>query len=841
MLRRLRRSALILAAAILAFNASASDSLAPWASNTQPGDAPKNHVEQIVGAGGEKHTYVVVHGGTMDGTNCRTPMGTGMNREGAIEQSWQSNRAVRMENVGQTDVVDPWLSDGRNNFRNIKEIVASVVTPGMSDGEKARALWYQQIQHRYHSSAGGEDLGDPVKVFNIYGLNPCGKDAMMMGGLWKQVGLKGAPVRLVGHAIAQVNYDGGWHVMDGDLGMIYLLRDNETLASDRELARDHDLVKRTHTMGLLVDDSRMRDERTAAMFVSEEPIQGSRACKTDTTMQMTLRPGEALVWRWGHLKPARHMSPSQFLYPDNICNGLWEYRPDFGGEVWKKGAMKVENVVSGPEGLAAENGKTGTVVWKITSPYAFVGGHLETEASGARLAVSSDGAKWTDVAKSNFDKFFPLEGNPYYQYQLRCELPAGAKLKRLAVINDLQMALLALPEMTVGENRFTYSDTSSGERKVRITHEWVERSTSKPPEAPEAVYPPDGGQAEGTDFAFRWSVPKDPDSDKITDYHFMLANRQDMRWPLSTNFEKLISRTADKGKAQYTLPSTGLLTGGKTYYWRVQAKDEKGVWGPWSKTFSFTPNAPNYPVDIALNYDKDKGIGVLKWKANPIGEKPVKYRVYGSDEKGFSVSDVPYQVSIGASKELKPEFPANFIAETTTTELAVMGDGVELPNTNKTYYRVVAVDAQGKRSGPSDYATAPRPTIYGKPATQAKVGVQYHGQLQANRSLGDLRLRMVNGKETANYWDIEKPKFAIEQGPPAPAPPAWLKIDPATGVLSGTPDAAGKFDVAVTVTIDQEVRKLDDNTLGWGQEKVISTSTERVGSATRKYSIEISR
>ena len=220
----------------------------------------------------------------MDGTNCRSPMGCGMNREGAIEQTWQSNRAVRMENVGQTDVVDPWLSNGRNNFRNIKEIVASAVTPGMSDGEKARALWYQQIQHRYHSSAGGEDLGDPVKVFNIYGLNPCGKDAMMMGGLWKQVGLKGAPVRLVGHAIAQVHYDGEWHVMDGDLGMIYLLRDNETLASDRQLARDHDLVKRTHTMGILVDDSRMRDERAAAMFVSEEPIQGSRACKEDTTM-----------------------------------------------------------------------------------------------------------------------------------------------------------------------------------------------------------------------------------------------------------------------------------------------------------------------------------------------------------------------------------------------------------------------------------------------------------------------------------------------------------------------------------------------------------------------------
>ncbi len=529
------------------------------------------------------------------------------------------------------------------------------------------------------------------------------------------------------------------------------------------------------------------------------------------------------------------MSPKQFLYPDNICNGLWEYRPDFGGEVWKNGAMKVENVASGPEGLVAADGKTGTVVWKITSPYALVGGRLETEGSGAKFAVSPDGKKWMDITGSNFDKFFPLEGNPYYQYQLRCEFPAGARLKRLAVINDLQMALLALPEMTVGENSFTYTDKSADERKVRITHEWVERSTSKPPEAPEGIYPPDGGQAEGTDFAFRWSVPKGLDGDKITDYHFVLANRQDMRWPLSTNFEKLISRTADKGKPQYTLPSTGLLTGGKTYYWRVQAKDQKGVWGPWSKTFSFTPKAPNYPLDVALSYDSDKGIGILKWKANPIGEKPVKYRVYGSDEKGFSASDVPSKVAVGTSKELSPEFPANFIAETSETELAVMGDGIEAPSANKTYYRVVAVDAQGKRSGPSDYAAAPRPTIYGRPATQAKVGTEYRYQLQANRSLGDLRLRMVGNKETANYWDIEKPRFAIEKGP------AWLKIDPATGLLSGMPDTAGKVDVAVTVTIDQEVRKLDDSRLGWGVEKVISTSTERVGSATRRFSIEVSR
>src|SRR6516164_9711599 len=134
--------AAILSAALL--TAGGSDTaLEPWASKATPSDAAKSHVENISTA---EHKYTVVHGGTMDGTNCRSPMGCGMNREGAIEQTWQSNRAVRMENVGPTDVVDPWLFNGRNNFRNIKELVAAEVTPGMTDGEKARALWFQQIQ-----------------------------------------------------------------------------------------------------------------------------------------------------------------------------------------------------------------------------------------------------------------------------------------------------------------------------------------------------------------------------------------------------------------------------------------------------------------------------------------------------------------------------------------------------------------------------------------------------------------------------------------------------------------------------------------------------------------------
>src|SRR5438045_7406723 len=132
--------------------------LAPWGSNHHPTDVPKRHVEQIAGG---RHAYTVIQAGTMDGTNCRSPVGVGMSDGPAIQQTWESNRAVRLENVGETNVVNPWLFNGRNSFRNLDEIVSSAIDPSMTDREKAFALYFQEIRHRYHSGGDNKELGDP--------------------------------------------------------------------------------------------------------------------------------------------------------------------------------------------------------------------------------------------------------------------------------------------------------------------------------------------------------------------------------------------------------------------------------------------------------------------------------------------------------------------------------------------------------------------------------------------------------------------------------------------------------------------------------------------------------
>ena len=164
----------------------------PWGMDADPTDVPKSHVQEITVAA---QTYNVRQGGTMDGRSCRTPMGVGMNSEGAFFQTWEFNRSVRMENVGETDVVNPWLSNGRNDFRNVAEIVQSAITPDMTDAEKAFAIWFQEIQHRHHSGGDNNELGDPVKVFNVYGFNTCGNDSICLGTLWKQAGFRTAPAR----------------------------------------------------------------------------------------------------------------------------------------------------------------------------------------------------------------------------------------------------------------------------------------------------------------------------------------------------------------------------------------------------------------------------------------------------------------------------------------------------------------------------------------------------------------------------------------------------------------------------------------------------------------------
>ena len=839
-----RLFACIVVVSIAGFAAFAKGANEPWASKSDPTDVPKSHVQEVTTA---PFTYNIMQGGTIDGKMCTSLPGVWE----PFEQTWESNRSIRMENVGSANVIHPWLTIGPIDFFS-QQTIANSVTKGLTtDREKALAIFYFYVTHRFHKACGGTSgaQGDATQAMNIFGFNTCGDSTLCIADL---VGKAGVPdcafSHHPGHCVPQVFFDGKYNTLDGDMATFMLLRDNRTLANEVDLVRDHDLIKRVHQYGILGPSNRLLNEDYAACYTWEGDTIWKIKGWAHQHMGMILRPHEAMEWRWGHEKPVKYhgdVSGHPPFAPDSVCNGLWEYAPDFRNDAqWRAGAT-VTDIVNQDGVLTAKDGGTGTILWTMKSPYAFIGGALAVTGQGYAFEVGFTDAK--DWRKKNFTPLAtPAEFDGQFQgraamaveYWLKCTLKGDASLSAIHIKNDIQTAPLAMPSMTVGDNRFTYlehpsSSGSSNARNLKITHHWMETSRTRPPGASEAaVYPADGSQTDGTDVVFQWKPAADPDGDAITDYHFQLSDRSDMRWPLSPNFEKYISRTPDKGKAQYTLPRPGLLTPGVLYYWHVKAKDAKGVWGPWSATWSFTAEGPAYPVNVALKFNAGAGIGTLTWSANPLGRAPAKYRVYGSDEKGFTVQDEPYEVRLGMTKELINPFPANFVAEVAGTSLDVVGVGNSLPNANKAYYRMVAVDEKGKRSGDSDYIEAPRPFIFSTPVTAAPAGQPYSYQVKAIRSIGDLTSRLeAKPKPGPNFWKIEALTFALTQKP------AWMSIDAKTGLITGTPDGTGGT-VIVSVTLAKEHRLVHDNEGGgicWGNEWGKSRTYETLGPVTQQF------
>ncbi|MFC1634193.1 putative Ig domain-containing protein [Planctomycetota bacterium] len=816
---------------------------APWASDTDPLDVARSHVQDITVS---PSTYSIVQDGTMDGKMCTTLPGVWE----PCEQTWESNRSIRMENIGTSNVVNPWLKIGPIDFFSQQTIADSVVKGLSTDREKALAISYFYITHRYHKGNGDNGAqGDVSQAINVFGFNTCGNSTLCISDLLDKVGVRDCIFsHCPGHVVPQVFFDGKYNTLDGDMATFMLMRDNHTLANELDLVRDHDLIKRVHQYGIMSPMNPLKNNEDYAQYYTWE---GNTTVQLDGwawwNMSMVLRPHEAIEWRWGHETPVKYhgdMAGYPPIVPDTIYNGLWEYAPDFNNDSqWRAGAT-VTNITNEGGVLTATEEGTGTVLWHMKAPYQFVGGALSALGDGYIFEVGFLDAKdWRKkvftplVMLAEFDGKFEGRTADTREYWLRCTLTGKASLNAINIKNDIQMAPLAMPSMTVGDNKFTYlehTDDKTGAnaaRNLRITHTWIERSKTRPPKAPTSpVYPVNGGESDGTDVAFRWNTATDPDGDAITDYHFQLSDRREMRWPMSPNFDKYISKTSDKGNTRYTLPRPGLLTHGKTYYWHVKAKDSNGVWGPWSETWSLIAQGPAYPIDVAMKYDADTRTGTLTWSANPTGKPPVKYRVYGSDELGFTVHDTPYEVKLGETTELASPFPANFVAEVTETYLDVIGVGNPLPNANKAYYRVVAVDGNDNRSGDSDYVEAPRPFIYSTPVVDAPAGRAYSYQVKAIRSIGDLRRRdNVKLKPGAKFWKIERLTFSLTQKP------SWMSINTDTGLITGTSDRTGET-VIVSATLTKEHRLVHDkNNIMWGNEYEQSKTYETVGPVTQQF------
>ena len=565
-----------------------------------------NTKKQVETVDSSHYTYAIDMGGKIDGLMTRDPIGYW-----AYDQYWEPNVRVTMENIGDTPVVNPWLQRvGTIDTRTLQSIVDSIVKPGMSDKEKARRIWEFEINHRFHATTQDDEVADVVKRVNVYGYTLCYDESKVISDVWRAAGLKVRKGYPNGHSLAEVYYDGGWHELDSDESIISLLRDNETIASESQIVADHDLMKRTHTYGVLAPDNKLDDEGGAALIFWEGERSGEQPSVTKHTMDFTLRPGESITWAW-NLAGLYHAMQVNFV-PNSKDPDLWNkrwrviahvmdgdttYAPDLSKQSMLH-YLQTEGVEQRNPGKFGDGlyltGGTGTVDVPVNSAYPVVGGRLivdlarqNVDADSIAISISFDGGKtWKDVQTSfasDYDRmyvdlnpFFPKTDPARYDYVLRFTLQSHSDkpevaLKGFTLHSTLEMAPLAMPGVVLGENHFIFSDDSPSGTKVRITHVWNECDADLAiPAAPEAVTPAEGKTYSGTRVKFVWRSGSDV---APADYQFQLSEFPDMRWPLSSNFNKLISRTAYQGTPTFELPYVGLLNPGQKYYWHVRVTE----------------------------------------------------------------------------------------------------------------------------------------------------------------------------------------------------------------------------------------------------------------------------
>jgi len=588
----------------------------------------------------DSHSYQIKMGGTLDEFNTAEFLET-YNNNMRLESKFQPNKYVIIENVGDTEVINPRIVvNGRRNWFSADDIIASVTKPGMADAEKVMALhmflsnhWVQA--HENDRRPGPEIPGDeshpsrndfaeradPVKAVNCYYCGGCQYEAVNLVILARCAGFAARPVwlntldRYGAHCLAEVFYDGGWHLFDPDQRTFYLDTDNTTVASFERLHNNPSLVDRTHDGGFASSGLKKRGHQYKKIWPGHIMAVDTWA----TSIDMTLRPGEKFIYRWGHIGKyrcgtnRRNIRPSrpQGLLPYQLSNSKIIYKPRLDDtELFYRGIFSDLNIrlINDSEGARLQQeiaGRAGFVIYKISSPWPIVGGNVsakfyrKTEQDNYRIYISAHDSNWTELfsgrgtgqyetTRDLDDYINPLPTTAVCDYYLKFEIeakesPGDAWISDIKIETDVQISATSLPSLSVGDNEIVYRDDTPGSRKVRITHNWTESSETVPPGPPKkAITPTNGRAVKLSELAeLVWSAATDTDGEVI-DYHIQVSPRADFLWPVSPNFDRITGSAETK----WSIPQ-GWFVPGRTYYWRLRAKDNWGAWSRWGDTWKF--------------------------------------------------------------------------------------------------------------------------------------------------------------------------------------------------------------------------------------------------------------
>lgn len=124
------------------------------------------------------------------------------------------------------------VSDKVPDVSSLEAWKASYIKDGMTDKDKAIAIWESVVAHQYQDSPPCEFLNnegtvqDAIKMFNVYGYSFCGVAANEMASLARYVGLDAHISTIVAHVVPEIEWDGKRHMLDASLINFFIFKDD---------------------------------------------------------------------------------------------------------------------------------------------------------------------------------------------------------------------------------------------------------------------------------------------------------------------------------------------------------------------------------------------------------------------------------------------------------------------------------------------------------------------------------------------------------------------------------------------------------------------------------------
>src|SRR5256714_4145149 len=123
----------------------------------------------------------------------------------------------------------------------MESMVRSIAGKWETPEQKCGAMFYWSHIARRQTAPielHGMALTDPIRQFNDYGYTMCSTISGIEQSIWEQMGLKHRYWDISNHTVAEVFYDGRWHMYDNSMSAIYTLCDGKTLAGGEDIGKE---------------------------------------------------------------------------------------------------------------------------------------------------------------------------------------------------------------------------------------------------------------------------------------------------------------------------------------------------------------------------------------------------------------------------------------------------------------------------------------------------------------------------------------------------------------------------------------------------------------------------